>query len=444
MGTVRFRVTALAAILVAAVLTLTAVGLVVAQQRLLTSGVDETIEQRADDLEALLASASFGDALASNRDEDVVAQVVNSDGAVVSASPTVIGAPPLGAAPPAGQSQSIRTGDDLPGTGGSFRVLSRGVSGPAVLHVAGSLDDVEEASRILGTSLLVAIPGAVALLAALIWWLVGRTLRPVDAIRSEVATISGSDLHRRVPQPGGDDEIARLARTMNTMLDRVEEASVRQQRFVADASHELRSPLTRIRAQLEVDVAHPETANLAGTHRSVLDETLGLQQLVDDLLHLARSDAGAASHRYEVVDLDDLVLREAQRLRDIERVTVDVTRVSAAQVRGDRDQLRRVVRNLADNAQRYAASTVVFGLMERADGAQLTVADDGPGIPPEERDRVFERFARIDDARTRDAGGIGLGLAIVREVVERHGGTVRSAESPLGGARIEVHLPGGG
>jgi signal transduction histidine kinase len=438
-GTVRFRITALATILVAAVLAIAAVGLVVTQQRVLTGGVDEAIEQRADDLEGLLASGSIGDAMAGSRDDDVAVQVVGSDGSVRSASPGVAGAPPLADPPPAGRRQSIRTSEDVPGADGPVRILSRRVDGSAVLHVAGSLDDVQEAARTLATSLLVAIPVVVALLAALIWWLVGRTLRPVDAIRAEVATISGSELQRRVPEPAGDDEIARLARTMNTMLDRVEEASVRQQRFVADASHELRSPLTRIRSELEVDLAHPETADLPATHHSVLDETVGLQQLVDDLLHLARADAGAADGRVETVDLDDLVLREARRLRDGQRVAVDVSRISAAQVRGDPGQLQRIVRNLADNAQRYAASTVTFGLVERAGCAQLTVADDGPGVPPEQRERIFERFTRSDDARTRDAGGAGLGLAIVRELVERHGGTVR-IEAGAGGCFV-VRLP---
>jgi len=440
-GTVRFRVTALASALVAAVLVVTAAGLVVAQGRLLTDSLDDTLEQRADDLQGLVASGALAGALAGGRDDDVTVQLVGGDGAVVTASPTLAGAPPL-AEPPTGQTrQRIVTQAGMAGTGGEFRVLSRRVGETAVLHVAGNLEDVREAVRILGVSLLVAIPAVVALLAALMWWLVGRTLRPVDAIQREVAAISGADLHRRVPQPGGDDEIARLARTMNTMLGRVERASARQQRFVADASHELRSPLTRIRSELEVDLAHPETASPSRTHASLLEETVALQQLVDDLLHIARSDDGAAPRRSALVDLDDLVLREAARLREDARVKLDVSRVSAAQVRGDPDQLRRVIRNLADNAERHAASTVTFALEERAGHAHLTVADDGPGIPVVERERIFERFARLDDARTRASGGTGLGLAIVRDLVERHGGTVSAEVAGTPGAALVVRLP---
>jgi signal transduction histidine kinase len=210
---------------------------------------------------------------------------------------------------------------------------------------------------------------------------------------------------------------------MNAMLDRLEQAGDRQQRFVADASHELRSPLTRIRAELEVDLAHPGDADLVATHRSVLEEATNLQLLVDDLLHLASSDAGASSQRREVVDLDDIVLREAHRLRDA-GTQVDLSLVSAAQVNGDPIQLAHAVRNLTVNAAHHARSTVTVTLLEREHSAVLTVTDDGPGIPPAQRERVFDRFARLDDARTRATGGSGLGLAITRDIIQQHGGTV--------------------
>jgi signal transduction histidine kinase len=290
---------------------------------------------------------------------------------------------------------------------------------------------------------VVAIPAVALFIAALVWWLVGRTLRPVESIREEVATIGGTDLHRRVPQPKGGDEIARLARTMNGMLDRLEDATERQQQFVADASHELRSPLTRIRSELEVDLAHPETADLAATHESVLDETVGLQRLADDLLALARRDAGATAERREAVDLDDIVLRQARRLRADGRVGVGIAGVSAAQVQGDPDQLTRALRNLADNAARHAASAVDFTLSERDGVAILTVVDDGPGIPPEEQQRVFERFTRLDDARTAGDGGTGLGLAITRDIIGRHGGEIRIDPDHRPGTRFLITIPTG-
>jgi signal transduction histidine kinase len=443
-GSVQFRVTALAVLAVAAVLVATGVALVVAQRRLLTANVDYAIRLGADDLSARVAAGPVGATL--NGIAGGTAQVVRADGSVLAASPDIRGQAPIGRPPPAGRTETLRTIAGLPTEAVPFRLLSRrvdGRDGPLVLHVAGGLDDVDESTDVLATTLTVAIPALTAVLAVLIWTLVGRTLRPVEAIRAEVAAIGGSDLHRRVPQPGGDDEIARLARTMNAMLDRVEDATGRQQRFVADASHELRSPLTRIRSELEVDLAHPGTAALATTHRSILDETIALQRLVEDLLHLARSDAGALTTRHEPVDLDDVVLRAAEGLRAGRRVKVDISAVSAAQVRGDPDQLGRCVRNLTDNAARHAASTVTLTLSEQDHTAVLSVADDGPGIPADQRDRVFERFTRLDEARAATAGGTGLGLAITREIIQRHDGTITIDQAHHPGTRFVVTLPRG-
>ena len=225
------------------------------------------------------------------------------------------------------------------------------------------------------------------------------------------------------------------------MLDRVEVAVRRQQTFVADASHELRSPLTRIRSEIEVDLAHPDRADLAATHRSVLEETTALERLVADLLHLARSDATAGELRREAVDLDDIVLSEVRRLRASGGLDVDAGGVTAAQIHGDRDQLARLVRNLLDNAARHASRTVTISLAEHGGDAVLVVDDDGPGIPLDHHDRVFERFTRLDDARTQSSGGTGLGLAICRDIVRRHGGTVAIDPDHAPGARFVVSIP---
>ena len=271
-----------------------------------------------------------------------------------------------------------------------------------MIHIAGTLDDIAESTRVLAASLLVIAPAVAALLAVLVWWLVGRTLRPVEAIRAEVAAIGGADLERRVTVPPGDDEISGLARTMNGMLERVSTTVDRQRRFVADASHELRSPLTRIRSELEVDLAHPEVADPVATHRSVLEETVGLQRLVDDLLLLARSDANVPAPTVdEPVDLDDIVVRVARRAREEAPVAVVVSEVRALRTHGDVRQLTRAVANLTDNAVRHATSMVTLTLAREGDVAVLAVADDGPGIPADQRDRVFERFARLDEARPR-------------------------------------------
>jgi signal transduction histidine kinase len=243
-------------------------------------------------------------------------------------------------------------------------------------------------------------------------------------MRREMAEITGTNLGRRVAEPATGDEIDRLAHTMNETLDRLEGAIRRQQQFVADASHELRSPLTRIRTELELDLAHGKPVDPATTERSVLDETLDLQQLVDDLLQLARSDDGPFESTRRPVDLDDVVLREARRLRERGRVSVDLRGVSAAQTIGDTQQLSRAIRNLLDNAERHATALVTITLAEIDGRVRLTISDDGAGISADDRQHVFERFTRLDDARSRDAGGTGLGLAIVRDIVQRHGGSI--------------------
>jgi signal transduction histidine kinase len=443
-GTVRFRVTALATVVVAVVLVAAGIVLTTVQRTQLTSNLEQAIEDDADAVEDAIEDGDLRSTLPIGDDDELI-QVVGPDGEVLAANDDAIGAPPFADPPSADDDDTWRTVDDLPVSDSDeeYRLLSRRVEtadGVVVVHVADELEDIGESTGILAVSLAIAIPIVVAILAALVWWLVGRSLRPVDAIRSEVDGIGGRELDRRVPEPPGNDEIARLARTMNAMLGRLEDAQRREQRFVADASHELRTPLTRMRSELEVDLAQPATADLAATHRSVLDETIALQHLVDDLLQLARSDAGAQPRRDGDVDLDDIVLREAGRMR-AEGVTVDTASVTAAQIRGDHAQLARAIRNLADNAGRHARTGVAFGLAEHDHSAVLTVTDDGPGIPVEEQRRVFERFTRLDEARSTADGGTGLGLAISRDIVERHGGRIAIDPSYAAGTRIVVVLP---
>jgi signal transduction histidine kinase len=443
-GTIRLRITVLAAALVALVLVVTGVGLVTAQRRQLTAGVDSALEQRADDIAILLTGGDHPPDRLGAGQLDGFAQLVTADGEVLAASPNLAGRPALPDRLDPGPTQTIRTVADLPIDDDHFRVLSRRLdtaAGPAVLHLGASLDAIAEGVAVLVGSLAAGVPVVVAVLTLLVWWLAGRVLAPVEAIRSVVAGIGGTDLHRRVRQPPGDDEISRLARTMNQMLDRLADALGRQQRFVADASHELRSPLTRIRTELEVDLAsaHPPE-QLCETHRSVLEEVVGLQRLVDDLLQLARADAGVAGDRRQPVDLDDLVLREARRVRASGRVALDITGVSAAQVIGDPDRLARAVRNLVDNAERHAAERVALTLTELDGTAVFTVSNDGPAIPADQREQIFERFGRLDNARDRGTGGAGLGLAITRDIVERHGGTVAAEPVPTG-ARFVARIP---
>lgn len=443
---IRWRITLLASVAALAVLLLTGVAVVKAHERLLVGTLDERLRQYADAFRADVEGD--GAALSLPADEDSVAQLVRGE-TVIDVASAATGeardrlADPVADPPPAGDERVTRTVPDVLLGEGSYRVLSVDLGDGTVLHMAINLDDVQDSTSALLRALAVAVPLAALVLGTLIWWFVGRTLRPVEAIRAQVSVIGGSDLHRRVPAPPADDELGRLARTMNGMLDRLERSAEQQRRFVADASHELRSPLTRMRSELEVDLAHPEAADPAVTHRSALDEVIGLQHLVDDLLSLARQDnPGTGTPRQAAVDLDDLVLHAARRIRADGRVALDTTAVGPAQVLGDSNQLGRVVTNLLDNAARNATSTVTIELREGPAGtATLIVADDGPGIPAADRERVFEPFTRLDEARTSSAGGTGLGLAIVHDIIQAHEGTVSVGDRPGGGACFVVTLP---
>jgi len=443
--TVRSQVTWTATGLVAVVLVLSAFGLVTTQQRVLTHGIDEAMIQRADNIEQDVVRGTFGSRLPNEgRDpEDSFLQVLDADGSVVAVTDNGTGLPAATRPLRRGAAQVLGTVQDVPLSNGEFRVLARSLGGSPsqTLVVAKNLDDVNESVSILTRSLAVAIPIVTGLLALLVWWLTGRVLRPVESIRREVASIEGHELHRRVPAPASDDEIARLASTMNEMLHRVEEATDRQRRFVADASHELRGPLTRLRSSLEVTIAHPDGVDPVTLSRELLGDTVELQKLVDDLLFLARSESGSLEVPHQPVDLDDLVLEEARRLRERGTVRVDVSAVSAARTWGSADQLTRAVRNLSSNAERHAAGCVTFELREVDGRSELVVADDGPGIAPEHRELVFTRFTRLDEARSRDAGGSGLGLAIVQDIVARHEGRVGVVEHAGPGARFVVDLP---
>jgi signal transduction histidine kinase len=290
--------------------------------------------------------------------------------------------------------------------------------------------------------LLVVVPAMILLVALAAWYFTGRALRPVEAIRREAEEITGATMDRRVPEPDTRDEVGRLARTMNAMLERLEVSSQRQRQFVSDASHELRSPLASIRTNLEVALRHSERADWPVVAERALAEDARMEDTVSELLALARIDEADGSAPIDTlpeIDLDELVLDDTVQQR---RVPVDTSRVSAGRVHGRREQLTRVVRNLLDNAARHATSSVAVELRAGDDHTiELTVDDDGPGIPVEERERVFDRFTRLDDGRARDAGGLGLGLSMVKEITEQHGGTVTIEDAPIGGARLRVRLP---
>ncbi len=316
------------------------------------------------------------------------------------------------------------------------------VDGRDLVVLAGrSLEETDDAVGLVSMLLLIAVPVLVALVGGLTWLLVGRALAPVERIRREVSELGAGELDRRIAVPATGDEIGRLAGTMNGMLERLEDAQTAQRRFVSDASHELRSPLAVIRQYAEVAALHPDRVDPAELSSTILEEGARMQGLVESLLLLAKLDEGATGTARRTVDVDDLLLTEAARLRSAGGLRVESAAVAAARVDGDEVLLARVARNLVDNAVRHARSVVRLGSATDGRIVRISVEDDGPGVPVESRAHVFERFVRLDESRSRDAGGSGLGLAIVADVVRLHGGSIELVDSALGGAAFIVTLP---
>jgi signal transduction histidine kinase len=439
-GTVRVRTTVAATLVVGVAMAIGAVALVAVLRVTLTREVLASAQLRGADVAAVLEAGTPPGELAVGDPEDLLIQVLDAGGRVVASSPNVAGAPTVARLRP-GESANV----DVPIDNDDFLAVATAADtsrGRFTVVVARAVEEVGESTRIVSILLAVGLPVLLLLVAATTWRVVGRALAPVEAIRGEVDEISAAELHRRVPGPPGGDEITRLAQTMNRMLGRLERASARQRRFIADASHELRSPVASIRQHAEVALAHPDRTTLAELAATILAEDLRMQRLVEDLLLLARADEHTLRLRRRPVDLDDLVFEEASHLREATGLRVDITAVSAGRVDGDAAGLRRVLRNLGDNAAHHARGRIAFALGQQDGAVVLTVDDDGPGIPEADRARVLERFVRLDDARARDAGGSGLGLAIVAELVGAHGGKIGIAGSPLGGARVQVRLSG--
>jgi signal transduction histidine kinase len=438
-GTVRVRTAAAAVILVGLVLAVSGVAMVVLLQRSLTADVRDAALLRAEAVADRVAETDRTEvthAIPDVDEEEEFVQVLDPDGNVVASSSNLAGRGPV-ARPEQGAPERV---DGLPFEDDTFLAVS--VSASSLLVVVGrSLDAVTDTGEAAVGLVVFGIPLLLAVLGWVIWLVVGRTLAPVEAIRAEVEAISSRELHRRVPSPSRGDEVARLAGTMNEMLERLEKAQSRQRRFVSDASHELRSPIASIRQHVEVALSHPDVTRVEDLAEVVLTEDVRLQHLAEDLLLLAKIDEGLLDLGAEPVDLDDIMFVEARRLRDSTNLRVDSTAVSAGRVMGDERQLTRMVRNLADNAARHARATVALSLREESEAVVLALDDDGDGVPLAERTRVFERFVRLEEARDRDSGGSGLGLAIVSEIALAHAGTVGVLDSSLGGARLEVRFP---
>ena len=342
--------------------------------------------------------------------------------------------------------------------GADLRMASVGVEVRGVTLAVDVATDTDRYDAVLAAGavlFLSFVPVAGLATAVFVYYAMGRVLRPVESIRSRVAEISASGHGERVPVPEAEDEIARLARTMNAMLARLDAARTAQVAFVGDASHELRSPLSTLSTMLELASTSGTPVDVETVDELLLPEVQRMRTMVEDLLLLAKNDERGRPLRRDDVDLDDIVLSEAARLRglvgggagglDGGGLEVEAS-VEPARLVGDPDALQRVVRNLVDNARRHARERVTLRLTVDRSGvgaprAVILVDDDGEGVPPDQRESVFDRFARLDADRARGSGGSGLGLAIVSEITRTHGGAVRAEDAPGGGARFVVELP---
>lgn len=450
---VRASATGIATVIVAAVLALGAILLVVLVHRSLVGGLDAAGYAQARDVAALARAGRLQPTIASTGNESSVVQVVDRMGVVVSASGNITGNPTVLANPPGRRVATAFTTTGLPidDAGQSFRLIAEPVDlpgGPGWVYVATSLGQVDASVSRVATLLASGLPLLLIVVAVVTWRAVGRALRPVERIRQSAAAIGGTGLEERLPVPASRDEIARLAVTMNQMLTRLQDSAVRQRQFVGDASHELRSPLAALQAQVDVALSHAAPAADSGVLLRVQDQARRMGVLIDDLLFLARADErGDRGERAPAgpVDLDELVLAEIGRLRRLGGPAVELAGLSAVRTIGSARDLARMLSNLGDNAAAHAQSVVTFSLVREGDEALLTVTDDGPGIPQTDQARIFDRFVRLDQARARSqpAGGTGLGLAITRQIVQTHGGRIAAADRPDGdpGAAFITRLP---
>ena len=438
--TVRARATAIATLLCAAVLAVAGVLVVHTLDRHLTDSSDELSRSRARDL---LDQASAGELppVLRNVNDDGVAQVIAADGSVLAASANIQGkAAIVDPGEGDGEHRTIRAPDDDETE--NYRVwLQHGQTpnGEVTVVVGSSLEAVHEATSALRRTLVIGGPLVLVALALVIWLVLGRALSRLDNIRAEVDAIDANQLGLRVADDGRRDEVGRLAATMNRMLSRVDASVQRQRRLVADVSHDLQGPLTAQRVSLELALAAPDSVDTQVLRDDVLGATGEMERLVDDLLVLAAADEGAPAVT-SAVDLDALVLEEAARARNAGDTVIDTAHVSAGPVRANASELRRVVRNLLDNALTHAESRVELRVGVVEGEVVLDVVDDGPGVPVADQELVFERFHHGDPARTRGAPGTGLGLAIARSLAERAGG--RLALVPGGpGAHFRMTVP---
>ena len=459
---VRIRTALVAGLVTAAAVTIGLLALIVTLRSALLNEIDRSNDNRASDLQAQWDSENAEIAIGFGLDDSAVLMAFDGDAFVhfttddAADSSLILAAFEDFATPfdvsfdlaetnGSGELRGVilraDVRDEVRSSDGSLTSIG---NDDTVLFVGSSTDGLGRTLQRVALGAAVAGPLLVLVVAVLTWFLTGRALRPVEEIRREVVEIGGDQLDRRVPVPNTSDEIARLAGTMNEMLGRVESSHDAQKRFVSDASHELRSPLASIAARIDVARRHGSPDEWEETLTGLHSDTNRLRTMVDDLLMLARSDSEATASltKSTSIDVEDLILDAQASVPIPTNVSLrTMAPASSVLVEGDSAQLRRVVINVLSNAVRHASAEVALSWVREGTESVIVVDDDGPGVPATKREAIFERFVRLDDARSRDKGGSGLGLAISREIVENHGGRIGVGASPHGGARFILRFP---
>ncbi|MBD1543567.1 HAMP domain-containing protein [Arthrobacter sp. IA7] len=414
----------------------------------LVSGTDSLLRTKVQDVAALIHNQDAEEAslaVAATVKKDPLVQIIDKKGKVIGASEPRLLKTPLTFLRPA-PDESATDSVSVPGLLGDaderyLVVLGVDDEGTKYWVLAGqTIQPQSDTVRIVTWFWLVAMPLLLGVVGLSVHYLIGRSLRQVDTIRTQVGFIDAGRLSQRVDVPGTGDELQALAVTMNSMLDRIETADQRQRQFVSDASHELRGPLTTIRTGLDISIADSSGETWRGMQPILTEETRRLQGLVEDLLTLSKANDEGLALRREDVDLDDVLAAELRRMTATSqhRFVADLV---PARIAGDPVRLSQAFRNVLDNADRHAAGTIAVKLSLTAQAVVVTIDDDGPPVPVADRERIFGRFVRLDESRSRHHGGSGLGLAIARAIVEAHAGRLIAAESPQGWCRFEISFP---
>lgn len=414
----------------------------------LVSSTDSLLRSKVQDVAVLIQNDHAEDAnraVAGTVNKDPLVQILDKRGTVIAASEPRLLEAPLSSLRPAAE-QIATENVSAPGLLGDaderyLVVLGVDDEGSMYWVLAGrTIQPQSDTVRIVTGFLLIAMPLLLAVVGLSVHFLVGRSLRQVDTIRTQVSHIDAGRLGERVDVPRTGDELQALAATMNSMLDRIESADQRQRQFVSNASHELRSPLTTIRTGLDISIADTSGKTWRGMQPILAEETQRLQDLVEDLLTLSKADDKGLAVRREDVDLDDVLATELRRVKATSKHRI-VADLVPARIAGDPARLSQAFRNVLDNADRHAAGTIAVKLSVMVQKVVVTIDNDGTPVPVADRERIFGRFVRLDDSRSRHRGGSGLGLAIARGIVEAHDGRVTATETTQGWCRFEVSFP---